>query len=126
MSDPSDPIRITTPPRNSADRKRKLGRGLGALLGETQREEPLTRGRSDGGDTDSHHDGAVRGGLASIATSAIEPLPGQPRRRFDEDALEDRFLDLLDDELEGRIADEVESEEEDAEAKIYFFHFPTR
>ncbi|AKM08292.1 ParB/RepB/Spo0J family partition protein [Pelagerythrobacter marensis] len=89
MSDPSDPIRITTPPRNSADRKRKLGRGLGALLGETQREEPLTRGRSDGGDTDSHHDGAVRGGLASIATSAIEPLPGQPRRRFDEDALEE-------------------------------------
>lgn len=85
MSSPADPIRISTPARNPADRKKKLGRGLGALLGETQREEPLTRGGAEGGD-DAY---AARGGLASIATSAIEPLPGQPRRRFDEDALEE-------------------------------------
>jgi len=31
----------------------------------------------------------VREGLASIAVSAIEPLPGQPRKRFDEAALEE-------------------------------------
>ncbi|WP_338446797.1 ParB/RepB/Spo0J family partition protein [Pelagerythrobacter marensis] len=85
MSNPAGPIRISAPARNPADRKKKLGRGLGALLGETQREEPLTRGGTEGGD-DAY---AARGGLASIATSAIEPLPGQPRRRFDEDALEE-------------------------------------
>ena len=31
------------------DRKKKLGKGLGALLGETRREEPLVRSGADGG-----------------------------------------------------------------------------
>jgi ParB family transcriptional regulator, chromosome partitioning protein len=74
------------------DRKKKLGKGLGALLGETRREEPLVR--QDGGSGDrsladnSEPRTAPTEGLASIPVADIEPLPGQPRSRFDEDALE--------------------------------------
>lgn len=90
MSNPTDPIRFSVPARIAADRKRKLGKGLGALLGETQREEPLVRqnggGKEEIGDKTN---ASPRSGLASVATSAIEPLPGQPRRRFDEAALDE-------------------------------------
>jgi ParB family chromosome partitioning protein len=90
MSNSTDPVRFSVPTRSAADRKKKLGRGLGALLGETQREEPLVRGNGAGqGGGEGGAGGAPASGLASIATSAIEPLPGQPRRRFDEDALEE-------------------------------------
>ena len=90
MSNPTDPIRFSVPTRNPADRKKKLGKGLGALMGETQREEPLVRQDGDGADEDAASSTASpRAGLASIATSAIEPLPGQPRRRFDETALDE-------------------------------------
>ena len=73
------------------DRKKKLGRGLGALLGDTRREEPLVR--PDGNDGNRIDDGGSQRarrveGLASIPISAIEPLPGQPRTHFDEDALD--------------------------------------
>ncbi|RXZ64711.1 ParB/RepB/Spo0J family partition protein [Pelagerythrobacter rhizovicinus] len=96
MSNPTEPTPGSAPVRGATDRKKKLGRGLGALLGETQREEPLVRESADrsagnGGNSTT----SLRSGLASIATSAIEPLPGQPRRRFDEAAL---------DELAGSIA----------------------
>jgi|TARA_R100000049_G_C1952310_1_gene101181 ParB family chromosome partitioning protein len=74
--------------------KRKLGRGLGALLGETQREESVTG--SEGGTALSSAAGqsetgmaAPRSGLASIPVARIEPLPGQPRRIFDDEALDD-------------------------------------
>ncbi len=74
----------------SVDRKKKLGRGLGALLGETRREEPLVRqddgGRKRPGDPPTAQPMA-KDGLASIPVAAIEPLPGQPRSHFDEDAL---------------------------------------
>ena len=67
--------------------RRKLGRGLGALLGEARREEPLVaRAR----DNEAGEDGApvVPGeGLASLPVAAIEPHPDQPRRRFDEETL---------------------------------------
>ena len=74
--------------------KRKLGRGLGALLGETHREESVApseggtalssaAGQGEGGA------GAPRSGLASIPVARIEPLPGQPRQIFDDDALDD-------------------------------------
>jgi ParB family transcriptional regulator, chromosome partitioning protein len=56
-----------------------LGRGLGALLGETRNEEPVA---ARGGATASAGTGA---GLLPVA--AIEPHPGQPRRHFDESAL---------------------------------------
>ncbi|PZT89239.1 MAG: chromosome partitioning protein ParB [Citromicrobium sp.] len=70
------------------NRKKKLGRGLGALLGETQREEPLVRGESGANDHDGPAEGAAMG-LRNIAVSAIEPLPGQPREHFDSDALDE-------------------------------------
>ncbi len=82
MSEPADtatPIRL--------DRKKKLGRGLGALLGETRREEPLVSGSPEEGEGASL--AGRKSGLASLPVSAIEPLPGQPRRHFDEAALDE-------------------------------------
>ena len=71
--------------------RRKLGRGLGALLGEARREEPLVRLNpnltADGGDGSAAAGSRGREGLANLAVGAIEPHPDQPRRRFDEDAL---------------------------------------
>jgi len=93
--DPGDPIRIAAAPRTS-EKKRKLGKGLGALMGEIQREEPLVRQSGDttsaGADaaksTQALKSDAPQGsGVSSLPVSAIEPLPGQPRRYFDEDAL---------------------------------------
>ena len=77
-------LKMAVPPR------RKLGKGLGALLGETRREESLVSPRraapASGGGSDS--DGAVaEEGLAMLAVSTIEPHPEQPRRHFDEEAL---------------------------------------
>nr|WP_240048886.1 ParB/RepB/Spo0J family partition protein [Parerythrobacter lutipelagi] len=84
MSNPTDPIRLSVPPRNPAEKRKKLGRGLGALMGETRREEPLVTG---GGGGTSGAGPASDSGLASLPVSAIEPLPGQPRRYFDDEAL---------------------------------------
>lgn len=73
--------------------KRKLGRGLGALLGETQREESIAP--AEGGTTisstgQSGEPGkAPQSGLSSIPVARIEPLPGQPRKIFDDEALEE-------------------------------------
>lgn len=81
---------LTVPPRSPADRKRKLGKGLGALLGESMREEPLTLTnevrRGEIGDNSGNY---IANGLASLSVSSIEPLPGQPRQYFDEAALEE-------------------------------------
>ena len=57
-----------------------LGRGLGALLGESRREEPLVSAPSSSGN------GSVTG-LAMLAVVDIVPHPAQPRRRFEEAAL---------------------------------------
>ena len=54
-----------------------LGRGLNALLGDAVREEPLVT--PSGGSTPS--------GIKTLPLSDIRPHPGQPRRFFDEDAL---------------------------------------
>ena len=76
--------------------KRKLGRGLGALMGEARREEPVnaTKSASPGSlpakksERASDEERApMTSGLASLPVAAIEPHPDQPRRRFDEDAL---------------------------------------
>ena len=88
----------------AVDRKKKLGKGLGALLGETRREEPLVRQGEAGSTANSRDTNAARlatadnpasansatpkDGLASIPVAHIEPLPGQPRSRFDEESLE--------------------------------------
>ncbi|MGB5779881.1 MAG: chromosome partitioning protein ParB, partial [Allopontixanthobacter sediminis] len=94
MSNPNaDPIRFSVPARAASEGKKKLGKGLSALMGETRREEPLVLGKTagqNGSSTSAKTDsgaGHPRSGLASLAIASIEPLPGQPRRYFDEDAL---------------------------------------
>lgn len=79
----------STSPAELAPAKKKplaLGRGLGALLGETRREEPLVNPAtlsSAGGGANS------KDGLALLAVAAIVPHPGQPRRHFAEAALDE-------------------------------------
>jgi len=63
-----------------AKRKQGLGRGLGALLGESRREEPLVSRAEASGSGE---------GPALLAVADIEPHPGQPRRHFDEAALDE-------------------------------------
>lgn len=90
MSNPaSDPIRFSVPSRAAAEGKKKLGKGLSALMGETRREEPLVRGEVTGSKESRNNANSpnARSGLALLAIASIEPLPGQPRRYFDEDAL---------------------------------------
>lgn len=74
---------ITNAAAKPAANKRKLGKGLGALLGEARREEPLVASPQS-----ARSGGAPAGdGLATIAIAEIEPHPDQPRRYFDEEAL---------------------------------------
>jgi ParB family chromosome partitioning protein len=54
-----------------------LGRGLSALLGEASREEPINGG------------GVHGAGVQPIPIALIRPHPGQPRRFFDEEALDE-------------------------------------
>ncbi|HWW65502.1 MAG TPA: ParB/RepB/Spo0J family partition protein [Sphingomonadaceae bacterium] len=53
-----------------------LGRGLSALLGEVEREQPVS-----GGETAP--------GVQTVSVASIRPHPDQPRRHFDEAALEE-------------------------------------
>ena len=80
MSDTSE----TSPPR------KKLGRGLGALMGEMRRDEPVIRLNpqmilEDAGLADRSPRNVNR--LHTLPISAIAPHPTQPRTYFDEDAL---------------------------------------
>lgn len=70
--------------RGGVDKPRRLGKGLGALLGETRREEPLVR-------TDEAGEAPAAGGsaLRMLPLASIKPLPGNPRKYFDETALEE-------------------------------------
>ena len=54
-----------------------LGRGLSALMGDLQREEPIAPGAS------------ASPGLRMLPVGSLSPHPGQPRRRFDEAALDE-------------------------------------
>jgi ParB family chromosome partitioning protein len=54
-----------------------LGRGLSSLLGEVAQEAPVSGGS------------APRGGVQLMPVSSIEPHLDQPRRHFDEEALEE-------------------------------------
>ena len=55
-----------------------LGRGLNALLGDVARDERETA-----------PEGPARGSVRMLPVSAIAPHPGQPRRHFDEAALDE-------------------------------------
>lgn len=65
-------------------RRTGLGRGLGALMGEVRREEPIARVSVSGENAEPRD-----GGLALLSVATIEPHPDQPRRHFDEEALEE-------------------------------------
>lgn len=69
--------------------RRRLGKGLGALLGEARREEPLVKSANSPSEANAQASSpeAIRNGLANLPVAAIEPHPLQPRRYFDEDAL---------------------------------------
>jgi ParB family transcriptional regulator, chromosome partitioning protein len=82
MSDETADTTAAAPP--TARRKpMALGRGLGALMGETRREEPLVT------PAQGEASAPTPGGLAMLAISAIMPHPGQPRRQFDDAALDE-------------------------------------
>ena len=55
-----------------------LGRGLSSLLGEVAQEAPVSGGTAP-----------ARGGIQMMPVSSIEPHLDQPRRHFDEDALDE-------------------------------------
>lgn len=75
-------------PASRAPARRKLGKGLGALLGEVRREEPLNRSGGEANDAAAAESGVRAGdGLANLPVAQIEPHPDQPRRHFDEEAL---------------------------------------
>lgn len=98
----------TSPPQAKAhalgahtDRKRKLGRGLGALMGEMRHDEITVSGLRTGAlapDTPTAAQAAAQpasstraasgaNGLAFLPITSIQPLPGQPRRHFEPEAL---------------------------------------
>ncbi len=81
IDQPSD---LTAISRAGTDRPRRLGKGLGALLGETRREEPLVR-REEPVETPADGSSPLR----MVAIASIKPLPGNPRKYFDESALEE-------------------------------------
>ena len=57
-----------------------LGRGLSALMGEVSRETPVAPGNDAPG---------MPQGVRMLPVGALTPHPGQPRRHFDEAALEE-------------------------------------
>ena len=75
----------------SAVPRRKLGRGLGALMNDMRRDEPIIRLNPNaphivGEDVDAPASISANT-LKSLPISSISPLPGQPRTRFDDGAL---------------------------------------
>jgi len=87
----NESVEMSDPQPSAAVRKRKLGKGLGALMGETKREEPLVRSESDA-ETGADASSAARvtsSPLKSLPIASIEPLPGNPRKHFDEGALDE-------------------------------------
>ena len=82
MSD--DIVRISVP--QAKQKPKGLGRGLGALLGESRREEPLAGAASASAATAGT---SPAGGLATLSIASITPHPDQPRRIFTEEALEE-------------------------------------
>jgi ParB family chromosome partitioning protein len=74
----------------SAERPRRLGKGLGALLGETRREEPLVRAEAAAPAAGPEAGAAMPSSpLRMLPLASIRPLPGNPRKHFDEAALEE-------------------------------------
>ena len=83
-------VSISAKPQQEAPTPRAkpkgLGRGLGALMGETRREEPVA---SPATSSDGPRAASSASGLAMLPIAEIAPHPEQPRRFFDEAALEE-------------------------------------
>ena len=71
----------------AAKRPSGLGRGLSALLGDIQTEAPVSRGTPSAGQGGTAV--AQRDGLSSLPVAELHPHPDQPRRHFDETALQE-------------------------------------
>ncbi|MEO0418558.1 MAG: ParB/RepB/Spo0J family partition protein [Pseudomonadota bacterium] len=100
MSKKGGRVKFDIPQRPASERKgmKKLGKGLGALMGEVKREEPLVQSAPGEVGVSSvavaAQDAAPGASpsaspLQSLSVASIEPLPGNPRKRFDEGALEE-------------------------------------
>lgn len=61
-----------------------LGRGLSALMGEIEQEAPVSV-NGQAGSTAT----VAPGGVRMIETGRMHPMPDQPRRHFDDDALDE-------------------------------------
>lgn len=79
-----DGVKAPAPAKRAA-----LGRGLGALLGETRREESLVRISASAPEGAAPVATPREGGVSLLSVAEIEPHPDQPRRHFDEEALDD-------------------------------------
>lgn len=94
MSDESI-VRISVPTaepagaRSGRQKPKALGRGLGALLGETRREEPVAQSDEKDDTSPTTARGGAGEGLRTLAVADITPHPDQPRRIFDEEALDE-------------------------------------
>lgn len=73
--EPGTPIAVAAGPIRK--QRPGLGRGLNALLGDVIREEPITPGSDPSP------------GVRMLPVSSLAPHPEQPRRHFDEDALDE-------------------------------------
>ena len=85
----TQPVAKPATPRRPA-----LGRGLGALLGETRREEAVVAQPAESAAATAAAEarlisGTASGGLMLLPVAQIEPHPDQPRRHFDEAALDE-------------------------------------
>jgi ParB family transcriptional regulator, chromosome partitioning protein len=63
-----------------------LGRGLSALMGEIEQEAPVSVGGTAGTGGASI---AAPEGVRMVETGQMRPMPGQPRRHFDDGALDE-------------------------------------
>ncbi len=84
-----DPVIRLSPAPPVRRKVHGLGRGLEALLGESRREESLSKSVPvpDKDASGSHASSAT--GLTVLAVADIEPHPDQPRRHFDDAALDE-------------------------------------
>jgi ParB family chromosome partitioning protein len=80
---------ITAISRAAADKPRRLGKGLGALLGETRREEPLVRREEIAAAASAEAPLPGASPLRMLPLASIKPLPGNPRKFFDDAALDE-------------------------------------
>ncbi|BAK68577.1 chromosome partitioning protein ParB [Sphingobium sp. SYK-6] len=68
---------------NRAQARRPLGRGLSALLGDVTQDVPVSNDGADGGRPENNRS------VQFLPVSRIAPHPEQPRRQFDEQALDE-------------------------------------